>query len=357
MEKLDLQEVKKHIDILNVAYHLCLEIIVRKGYEYKAICPFCGYNKKTKIPTMSLNISTNQYSCCRCGAGGFSIGLYAKVKEMSNKNAYKELLERQCRSTEREKTEISPINLLADIEYRDAVYREFLGMLKLERQHQKYLSNMGFLSTSIEENLYRSIPKNYIKRRMICNSLSKKYELGGIPGFYQEEDFKWCFNSYDGFFVPVFDNDGYIQGLSIHLNKLFNNISDLWFSSSGKINGTSAKSWIMKNNITSHTKSVILTDNLLLGNLITEVTNVSVLAFQGISNSYSILKEIEGTNINKITFMLRIPECNENIDYIINRIFRDLIPLGYELDIKYVKNYKDFFDEKSDITNISTKIA
>lgn len=41
MEKLDFQEVQRHINILNVAYHLCLEIIEEKGYESKAICPFC----------------------------------------------------------------------------------------------------------------------------------------------------------------------------------------------------------------------------------------------------------------------------------------------------------------------------
>lgn len=41
MHKLDFQEVVKHINILNVAYHLCIEIIEEKGNEYKAICPFC----------------------------------------------------------------------------------------------------------------------------------------------------------------------------------------------------------------------------------------------------------------------------------------------------------------------------
>ncbi len=41
MEKLDFQEVQKHVNILNVVYHLCLEIIETKGYEHKVICPFC----------------------------------------------------------------------------------------------------------------------------------------------------------------------------------------------------------------------------------------------------------------------------------------------------------------------------
>lgn len=41
MDKLDFREVQKHINILNVAYHLCLEIVETKGNENKAICPFC----------------------------------------------------------------------------------------------------------------------------------------------------------------------------------------------------------------------------------------------------------------------------------------------------------------------------
>ena len=101
MDRLDFTEVQKHINILNVAYHLCLEIVEEIGYEYKAICPFCGYNKNSKIPTMSLNLKNNKYCCCRCGAGGYSTGLYAKVRGIDTKKAYKELLERECFSQDK----------------------------------------------------------------------------------------------------------------------------------------------------------------------------------------------------------------------------------------------------------------
>lgn len=315
----------------------------------KQFARFAGYNKLSKIPTMSLNSQTNKYCCTRCGAGGYSIGLYARIKGIDTKKAYKELLERECFSPDKSHIEISPINLLADIEIRDAVYRTFLNMLKLEPQHRRYLKSLGFLDSSIDEGLYKTIPKNYIKRRLIGNALSKKYNLCGIPGFFQEEDFKWCFSRMDGFFVPVYDKNGYIQGLSIHLDKPFNNNQDIWFSSNNKINGTNARSWIMKNNITDLSDSVIITDNFLLGNLIKETINVPTIAFQNISNSYMILREIEKTNIKNILFVIRIPQANENLDYIINRIFRDLIPLNYNLDIKYIDNYKDFFEDNFNV--------
>ena len=160
----------------------------------------------------------------------------------------------------------------------------------------------------------------------------------------------------DGFFVPVFDNNGFIQGLSIHLDKPFNDNNDLWFSSSSKINGTGAKNWIMRNNITNYSQSVFLTDNFLLGNLIKETTNASTIAFQNISNSYMILKEIENTNIKNITFIIR-NKHTDNLDYIIRRVFRDLYPLGYNLDIKYISNYTDFFDENFDVNYTLTKVA
>ena len=75
----------------------------------------------------------------------------------------------------------------------------------------------------------------------------------------------------------------------------------------------------------------ILTDNFLLGHLIKDTINVPFIAFQKISNSYSILKKIS--------------EYTENIAYIINKVFKDLSPLGYNLDVKTITDYKDFFDE------------
>ena len=276
------------------------------------------------------------------------------MRKLSNDKAFKELLKRECFSQDTSALEIRPMNQLADIEIRDKIYRDFLSMLKLEPQHKKYLRNIGFLDSSIEDNLYKSVPKNYIKRRIIANNLSKKHNLEGIPGFFQEEDFKWLFSKYKGFIFLVFDTNGYIKGLSIHLDKPFNNNQDIWFSSNNKINGTCAKNWIMKSNVNEFSKSVILTDNLLLGALAKDITSESVIAFQNITNSYMILKEIENTQIKDITFLVR---RTNNLDYIINRVFRDLIPLGYNLDTKYVSTYKDFFNDNFNVSDTLNKVA
>lgn len=77
----------------------------------------------------------------------------------------------------------------------------------------------------------------------------------------------------------ILNDDGFIEGLSIHLDKPFNNTEDIWFSSSNKINGTSSKNYIMTSNITPNTLSVILTDNFILGYLIKDVLNLPVISF------------------------------------------------------------------------------
>ena len=65
-----------------------------------------------------------------------------------------------------------------------------------------------------------------------------------------------------------------------------------------------------------------------------------MIAFSKISNSYQILKVIENTNVDNIIFAFKVGE-NQNLDYIINRVFKDLIPLGYNLENKPLINFKD----------------
>ncbi len=147
-----------------------------------------------------------------------------------------------------------------------------------------------------------------------------------------------------GFFVPVFDEKNRIQALSIHLDEPFNGMTSLWFSSKGRINGTTTRNYIYRNNITKNTKSIILTDDLILGYLIKDTINAPTIAFSNITNSYQILSVLDKTNIKNIIFTIRNNE-NQNLDYIINRVFKDLIPLGYNLETKYIGDYKDILKE------------
>ncbi len=278
------------------------------------------------------------------GQGGYSIGLYARVKGIDNKKAYRELLDRECFSIQKSNITISPINEIADIDRRNEVYTAFLNMLKLERSSKLELNRLGFLNSTIEEQMYRTIPNKNIYRRLIAYRLSRIYDLSEIPGFYQEADFKWTFSAGKGIFIPIFDENHKIQALSIHLDKPFNNTKDMWFSSKDKINGTGTKNVLSKNNIDENTNTIVLADNLLLGNYIEASLNVPMIAFSSISNSYQILKVIEDTNVDNIIFTFKIGQ-NDNLDYIINRILRDLIPLGYNIETKPIKEFKEVLDK------------
>ena len=145
-------------------------------------------------------------------------------------------------------------------------------------------------------------------------------------------------------YVPVFDEENRIEALSIHLDKPFNDTTDLWFSSRDKINGTGVKNFVGKTEIDDNQEILVLTDSILLGNLIRDMLDAPVISFQGISNSYQILKVIENTNISRIIFTVRIPE-SQNLNYIIHRVYKDLIPLGYDIESKVVKDYTDVLDE------------
>lgn len=86
---------------------------------------FVSYNKNSKIPTLILNSSNNMYNCVRCEISGYGTELYAKVKGINKQETFKELLKRKCYSQNKETMEISPINLLANVEIRDKCIEDY----------------------------------------------------------------------------------------------------------------------------------------------------------------------------------------------------------------------------------------
>lgn len=353
MNIIEYQEVAKKINILNVAYHLNLEMKYKIGNEVKVICPFCGYKDNKREANLSLNYDTNQYHCFNCGKSGYSIGLYAKLRYMNNKDAFKELLQREYLSIDKSKFEVIPTNEIEDEDYRDEVYRAFLEKLTLNITHKKYLERLGFSKSAIKNSMFKSISKNTQDRQLICKMIKDKYKLEGVPGFFMHENFTWDFINAKGFLTPVFNEDNKIVGLSIHLDKEFNGCKNIWFSSNNRINGTPAKNWIVKNNITEDTETIILTDDLLGYHFIKENSNIPIIAFSNITNSYSILKEIENTNIDNIIFTIK---SKQKLDYIIEKVFKDLLYIGYDISSKYIKDYKDMLEDNF-LNPINLKVA
>lgn len=235
------QDVFNYISIVNVKNKLNLHEIYSKGNIICVKCPFCFSSKGT----MLLNVSNNSYICKNCEERGYSIGLYAKCKYISNKEAYKVLLKSKP-DMQNNIINTRVTNLKKNDEELDLVYQEFLQMLQLKPEHTMKLLRLGFDIDDIEEIGFRSIPTNENEKERICQSLiDNGLELKGTPGFFQNNKFRWTFKSHKGIFVPVINNCKII-GLRIHLDEKYDmETTDIWFSSGQNNNGTKANNNIM----------------------------------------------------------------------------------------------------------------
>ncbi len=227
-------------DILYVARQCGLKV-KHSGYgntEVKAQCPFCGDSKYH----ISLNTQTNMWICFRCGAHGNAVSLYANVCGISNGEAVKMLKQenptRYERKTEAVKQFVKPL-----VE-RHNVYYDFLEMLTLNSEHREELIGRGLSDENIRQFMYKSYPTNAIFRSAIAEQLSRKHDLHGVPGFYVDDYGRWqmYYPKCSGYFIPVCDKTGYIQGMQLRLQS--DSKRYRWFSTNGYYEGTGVSSWV-----------------------------------------------------------------------------------------------------------------
>lgn len=206
--------------------------------EIKALCPFCG----DKHYHLYLNTAKNQWNCFRCGARGNDVSLYARINCMTNREAAKEL-SRCIGNTAPKITQVASSTPMKSLMERHNVYYDMLQLLNLSGKHYQDLLNRGLSFDNIRQFMYKSIPDNEYERREVIKKLSAKYDLSGIPGFYRKYgEWKMYAPNYSGFFIPVCDKDGYIQGMQIRLDS--EKTRYRWFSTSEYPEGTSVSSWV-----------------------------------------------------------------------------------------------------------------
>lgn len=235
------QEILNRTSIINVKNKLGLkELYSRKDIIYVK-CPFCSSEKGT----MRLNISNNSYICKKCEARGYSIGLYAKNKYISNREAYQRLINEEADISNNLMTSIIT-NTKKNKEELDIVYQAFLEKLSLSSDHTMKLLKYGFTMEEIEKIGFKTIPTQENQKIEICRELQAEgIDLSGTPGFFKDKKFRWNFKSHKGIFIPVLDNCK-IVALRIHLDTMYSiDTSDIWFSSSQENEGTKADNNIM----------------------------------------------------------------------------------------------------------------
>ena len=300
-------DVYKYINITNVINQLNIKKTNIRGTYIYAICPFCQSSKE-KNGYLKINTISNVYMCRKCEESGSSIDLYAKLKYISTKEAFKRLLKETPILDNMPYTFNNPIK---NEYYRDIVYIKFLQMQELKETHYNTLRKMNFRDDYVIENLFKSIENDPIKKKYICAKLQKEgLKLDGIPGFMQDTDFKWTYKSHEGIFIPVM-MENKIQGLRILLdNKYGLDTENIWFSSNNEYNGTKASNWAMilkckeKNWIdiynSTTSESIIIATEMILAHKLFNNTNKTVIGVPNSIDKDLILNIVKRMRANEV---------------------------------------------------------
>ena len=180
-------------------------------YEFKAFCPFCL--GRTKNPHLYLNTEKNRFFCQRCGEHGNSVSLYAKIRGISNKEAFEELEKSNLQMFPQAAPKEPRQEYMAPLEQRHDVYYDLLALLSLSEHDFLDLLGRGLTLDAIEQNMYRSMPAKVETRSELAQTLSRTHDLHGVPGFYRSENGDWRLSGNSGLLIPYCTAKGYIQGL------------------------------------------------------------------------------------------------------------------------------------------------
>jgi len=272
-------------------------------------CPFCKKQGK-----LNLNAAKNVYRCNSCGKKGGMVELYAKIHDIPNKDAYREIFEILGCSTavtvDNNVPAIQPTSR-ADNNTLHQTYSMLLSLLTLAAPHREQLLARGLTQEHIAEFNYKSVPA-FGQRQLCVRLLQSGCTLDGVPGFYKENG-EWNMKlKAPGIVIPVCGIDGKIAGMQIRLNNPVNGRKYIWFSSNDLECGTSSGSPI--HFIGDPTaKRVFITDGSLKGTVAHILTRYTFIclpgakSLSGLDSLLSCLKTngtvevIEAFDIKKLT--------------------------------------------------------
>ena len=289
------------LSVINVTNKIGLNVLRKTGTEWLARCPFCGDSENPRHGHLYLNIRKNSYYCVRCGEGGYAVGLYARMKGIDTKRAYRELLGMEDETPSRVEVTQTKMCKVVDIETRHRTYSAFLDMLELEFKHMSDLKRRGLSVKQIKEKGYKSVPQGE-KRYSICKKLLEAgYTLEGVPGFYQK-DGRWTCYDVPGYLIPVRDGRGRIQGLQVRLDEPGNGGKYRWFSSRDQENGTPAKSWV--HIARGQTKEVWLTEGPLKADIAAYLSGHTFVAIPGVTSIKYLIPALRDIKARRVVLAI-----------------------------------------------------
>lgn len=229
----------KSINVLDIIEQF-IEVHKVSDDKYEALCPF---HHDTSMGSFVISPSKNIFKCFACNETGDGIEFVRKYKNLSFIDAVEYICSQNKNKDKNYKGSVKYIPkqedekiLLAD-DKLDTVYRIFLDMCKLSKNHLDMLKNERHLSDKeISKRMFRTMTNNRIIPSFI-KALKEKSdisldELQCVPGFYFEDN-ELKIASNRGIIIPIFNLHNQIIRLQIRRDKVTENRSRyVWFSSS-----------------------------------------------------------------------------------------------------------------------------
>lgn len=286
--------------------------------EVEAYCPFCEGSSNH----LFLNTDSDKFYCQKCGARGNSVSLYAKVMNLSNREAFEQLsIGKVFKFPQKRIKSHDNDGYLADLSIRHDVYYDMLSLLSLSEHHKQNLLNRGLSEERICENRYRSMPADWQTRKQIANKMSQNYDLRGMPGFFTQ-DGQWNLCGKAGIIIPVCNINGYIQGCQIRLDNT-DKKKYRWLSSNpqyGFENGTRAYSWVHvtgnrhSGSCTGSPKVACVTEGGLKGDIASYLRDETLfVCVPGVCNTELLVDTLKELDVKRVVGCYDM-DCGVNSD-------------------------------------------
>lgn len=209
------------------------------------------------------------------------------------------------------RTKETPIKKKADIETLDTVYRLFIDMCSLSKDHMEHLKNDRELTEKeIKDFKFFTFPTRSIVRKFLKNieeAYGSQDVLSNIPGFYRRiGGNNFSFITMKGIGIPIYTPDGKIEAIQIRKDEVKENEQRyMWFSSSfaendpdGKVElgtGSGAPlSTLIPDKINN--KCIFLTEGTFKAMKISKTYGSVACSIQGVSNWKGFVENIEKIN-------------------------------------------------------------
>lgn len=188
--------------------------------KYKAIggfnidCPFCA-DKKHKF---NVNTQKNVSHCILCGSAFSSVSLHAKLCNLDNKEAYKDLSKRYKGLSSDVKAKLEKVSLdyqedeVAPLWLRDALYRAFINHLSLSSDHRQSLYKRGLDDQNIDMYMYRDVPEKEMdisevvkeaRQDKEVDSYFRNHKNVAVAGFYDLKTAPKTVANRPGILLPI----------------------------------------------------------------------------------------------------------------------------------------------------------